>query len=407
MRNQPNCGGMKADRQSRLKSIAFSSMTFVGITMVSIPQLADAAWVCNPFGNVPAQTYPVGHQNHPLSIPPVSAVPSCTNGALLGPWNDSDGTPRYACLWKPTTVSGPLPLVVYLHPSMSSADNVQSDIMNNINTADLSGLANETGYILLAPQGRFTQHFYGDVYPNLPPSIPDNGSNPTISEQNSDLVNTGWDNWYRQLSPNGDVAVNGVTYKENVDAATVDHFIQNAKSAAQIDTKRIFMIGWSNGGAMAYLYGLNRPSGSAALGGDGVAAVAVYSAPDPFAALDDPCMQTPVGGTATNGQIHLYSISMPSYHVHNYCDVGGQCPNVKNLLTPSLVSQGSPVTEIIIKHDSNQTQVTPPACDQSCGVDTAIYGTSPGSLLGALNHASWPTAWTSSMFSFLKNHPLP
>ncbi|MGA9307744.1 MAG: hypothetical protein WBW31_20255, partial [Candidatus Sulfotelmatobacter sp.] len=45
-----------------------------------------------------------------------------------GTWNDSDGTARYACLYEPASasVSNPLPLLVWLHPSLVTADSITS-----------------------------------------------------------------------------------------------------------------------------------------------------------------------------------------------------------------------------------------------------------------------------------------
>ncbi len=45
-------------------------------------------------------------------------VPLCSRGTRLGPWNDADGTPRYACLYEPeaASASAPLPLLVFLQP---------------------------------------------------------------------------------------------------------------------------------------------------------------------------------------------------------------------------------------------------------------------------------------------------
>lgn len=70
---------------------------------------------------------------------------------------------------------------------------------------------------------------------------------------------------------------------------------------------------------MTILYALNTP---------GIAAGAVYSAPDPFGAFDDPCQQKPFGDNPA-----------PIYHVHNDCDVFGICPGGAELFD-SLVSSG-------------------------------------------------------------------
>ena len=70
---------------------------------------------CTRYGNSPA----------PYDPADVAVVPSCFGGALLGPVPDRNGTPRYACLYQPSSIStAPLPLVVYLHPSLATADSV-------------------------------------------------------------------------------------------------------------------------------------------------------------------------------------------------------------------------------------------------------------------------------------------
>src|SRR2546428_463903 len=90
----------------------------------------------------------------------------------------------------------------------------------------------------------------------------------------------GWDNWSRNFDPS-DAA-------ENVDAWAIDRFVAQQVASGRVDTNRIYVTGWSNGAAMGYIYGLSRPS---------IAAIAVYSAPDPFHAFKDPCPQVP----AVNG----------------------------------------------------------------------------------------------------------
>jgi dienelactone hydrolase len=183
---------------------------------------------CTPFGDPPATLIE-------------STPPTCPGGgARLGPWADPDGTPRWACLWKPSARSSrPRPLVVYLHPSLSTADGARThtNLLSFIDRADLSGDPTLAGFVLLAPQGRNTTHHY-------PPP---------------DAKGTGWDHWYRQFSPTGDVTVNGTLYPENVDAATLDHFIAELVATGGVDTRRIFLTGWSNGTSFAYEYALNRP----------------------------------------------------------------------------------------------------------------------------------------------------
>src|SRR5215469_7053262 len=183
----------------------------------------------------------------PPATPIANIVPLCTGGTRLGPWNDSDGTARYACLYEPkaAAASEPLPMLVFLHPSLVTADSLweSTNLLDYIDTYDLSDDPSRPGFIVLAPEGRDTTHYY-----------------PT-----ADAVGPGWDNWYRQFSP----AI--TSPHENVDAATIDHFIAAVIATGVIDERRIYLSGWSNGAAMAYEYGLNR--------GD-IASIAVYSAPD-------------------------------------------------------------------------------------------------------------------------------
>jgi dienelactone hydrolase len=342
-----------------------------------VASIANAT--CSPFGDAPAQMYPRIHA--PSTEPDCASVGATTLGTSADiAWKDSDGTPRYACLWKPSSMPGPMPLLVYLHPSMASAEWVtDTDLLDRIDTLDLSGDPARPGFILLAPQGRFSHHYYG--------------FSPTSLNQATDAIGTGWDTWYRQLNPDGDVTVNGVLYKENVDAAAIDHFIQQMVATGLVDTNRIYISGWSNGAAMAYLYALNRPN---------IAAMASYSALNPYAAFDDTCKQTPVAGVPANiSQSRMFSPATPTTHVHNYCDIWGECPNILKLQS-QLVAQGTPVTDVVI--DSQQRAMTPQ------GICMAICGNNPngnaGNTRGAVNHFRWPTQWTSAMGEFLRSHPL-
>src|SRR5437867_8919639 len=215
---------------------------------------------------------------------------TCAGGSMMATWPDPDGTTRQACLYEPASAStaNPLPVIVYIHPSLFTADTLQAPGMNLLsfqNTADLSGDPARPGFVVVAPEGRATQHFY--------PSPDDQG--------------TGWDNWYRQLDRRGrDVIVDGVTYPQNVDAATIDHFIDEEVATGKVDARRIYVTGWSNGAAMGFLYGLNRRR---------IAAAAVYTGPNPFEAFNDPCPQQPVGRRArSDGEIRVSNRRLPIYH---------------------------------------------------------------------------------------------
>jgi predicted esterase len=323
---------------------------------------------CTPFGDPPAEI-----QNGIVSAFIARHSPSCFRGETLGPWRDSDGTERYACLYEPPPKTGgaSLPLVVFLHGSLANADSIlATGLVPKSKSADL-GLG-PLGFYLLAPEGRETSHYY---------AAPDDKG-------------LGWDNWYRQLTPAGDVTIGGVTYKENVDASAIDHFIDVVTSSRKVDANRIYLSGWSNGAAMALLYALNRPR---------IAAAAVYSAPDPFSAFDDRCPQTPVDHAPSSiGDLELFNPHLPIMHVHNACDIGGICPNGLRFAA-QLRGVGNKIDDVIVDSEGHQVS----DCDPACGTNQNGAGeiSTSGSLRGFRNHVAWPAAWNDVMLKFMREHP--
>jgi len=337
--------------------------------LASLNRLAFAGAGCGPFGDPPAQ---VDRGWYASFVTARSSA--CPGGTRLGPWLDGNGDARYACLYQAARAGErePLPMLVYLHPSETSAYSVM-----------LTGLVGLTGkgalrdgnpgFILLAPQGRYTTHRYPGYDSNA----------------------LGWDNWYRQLSTAGAVRAGDATYDENADAASIDHFVGSMIATGKVDRRRIYVMGWSNGAAMALLYALNRPW---------VAAAAVYSAPDPFAALFDVCTQTPVDAAAVgDGQARVINPRVPLMHVHNDCDIGGICPNGSRFAARVRALGGS-VEDVII--DSSGVRV--PSCDDSCGTDEMANGQigTVASFRGLARHMRWPAQWNERMLTFLREHPL-
>jgi hypothetical protein len=320
--------------------------------------------LCGPFGNPPADTIS-------------AALPLCVGGVRLGPWTDSDGTRRYACRYEPASLtgSGSLPMVVYLHPSLFGTETIHLTNLLHYQESLPIGSGDRRGFIVLEPSGRKTTHYY--PFPNQ--------------------KGVGWDNWYRQLNPAGDVKVGDTVYKENVDAAAIDHFIAEEAAAGRVDRKRVYVTGWSNGAAMAYLYALNRSN---------IAALAVYSAPDPFGAFDDPCPQKPVHGAATaDSEVQIFNPRLPNMHIHNNCDVAGICPNCESL-TSQLMAAGASVSDTIV--DALGSRVS--ACMRACGADSkgdpAPVSNPLAWTLGLGNHSRWPLNWTRTMLEFFRDHPL-
>src|SRR5215472_1354439 len=342
------------------RNFAYLASLLVAIAMLTaLPRGAQAASACTPFGN-PPQTL--------ISNP----VPMCVGGKLLGPWNDSDGTPRYACLYAPAsgTTSNPLPLLVWIHPSLVTADSITSTNVLLFQD-DFSLVAGKTGFVVLTPEGRDTTHFY---------PAPDNQG-------------PGWDNWYRQFAP-GTVTVGGQKFPENVDAAAIDHFIGVVQATGTVLLNKTFVSGWSNGSAMSYIYALNRPN---------VNSTAVYSSPDPFRALNDPSPQTPVAGhTSSIAQIQVPNPDIKAYQVHNSCDIAGLCPNSELIISQVGAIGANPDDDVII----NDLKLEVGFCDPLCGTDPDGSSSNiPGVTLGSLNHIEWPYTWTEPMLEFLAAHP--
>jgi poly(3-hydroxybutyrate) depolymerase len=345
------------------KLTALRVLVLCAVASVAATARADT---CSPFGNAP----------RPMTTDVTQLT--CSGGTTMPTWSDPDGNTRTACLYEPASASAasPLPLIVYLHPSLFTADTIPTatNLLDFQNTADVSGDPARPGFIIVAPEGRSTQHFY--------PSPDDTG--------------TGWDNWYRQIDKRGrDVTAGDTTYPLNVDVATIDHFIDAEVATGKVDTRRIYVTGWSNGAAMGFLYGLNRP---------GIAAAAVYTGPDPFEAFNDPCPQTPVSRRArTNGEIRLSNKRLPVYHVHNACDIAGICPNGELLLS-QLLNIHVRFTDLIIADD--ETPVT--MCDAACGTnpdaDVNFADNPEGYTRGSQNHTRWPKSHTQGMLDFFRAH---
>ncbi len=345
--------------------VALRVLVLCAITSATATARADT---CSPFGNAPR---PVTPNNEPVT---------CYPGTTLPGWTDADGNARTACLYEPAAASAanPLPMIVYLHPSLFTADTLPAvtNILDFQDTADLTGDPARPGFIVIAPEGRSTQHFY--------PSPDDTG--------------TGWDNWYRQIDKKGrDVTVGDVTYPLNVDVATIDHYVDAEVATGKVDTRRIYVTGWSNGAAMGFLYGLNRA---------GIAAAAVYTAPDPFEAFNDPCPQTPVSRRArSDGEIRLTNKRLPVYHVHNACDIAGICPNGEFLLS-QLLDIRVRFTDLIINDD--ETPADPQMCDAACGTnpdgDVNFADNPEGYTRGSQNHTRWPKSQTQGMLDFFRDH---
>ncbi len=330
------------------------------LMIVALLALNVRAQTCGPFGDPPDAI---------ISDP----VPTCPmGGQLLGPWPDTSKTARYACLYQPATASTQhrLPLVMFLHGGGGNASGaaLSTNLLSFLTTANVSGDPSSPGFILLAPQGRNLNHA------NTPPPL---------------TQHTGWDQTYRQYNSQGTVSVQLIPYVENADAATFDHFIAAEIATDKVDANRIYVIGWSDGGATAYLYGLFRPN---------IAAIAVYSGPSPFQWGVDPCPQAAVTHAAANDwQIQITNGTLPTWQIKNSCDYMAICQSQEFMIN-DLLPLGISVEDVII--DANQNSVS--ACDPTCADPNATRT----NVVGLANHLRWPSNWTSEMLDFFSQHPL-
>ncbi len=347
----------------RLPTLSLGLFCLLAVPGNSAARQKGNVGACGPFGAPPA---------HFIKSP----VPYCLGGTRLGPWNDSDGNNRYACLYKPDPPAArPLPLLIYLHPSLVGTQSIHLTNLLHYQDSFQIGAGGRRGFIVLEPIGRKTAHYY---------PFPDKEA-------------VGWDNWYRQFNLAGDVTVRGTTYKENVDAATIDHFVAVEIASGIVDRKRIYVTGWSNGAAIGHLYALNRKN---------IAAVAVYSSPDPFGALEDPCPQKPINHPPNHdGEIQVFNSRVPILDIHTNCDIVGICPNCEQL-TRQVGAVGAKVSDIIVNSMGRQVK----KCMQACGTnpigDDDPISNPLGWTLGLVNHNLWPLTWTRTMLEFLRDHSL-
>lgn len=324
------------------------------ITAAVPPVPAEGEACAGIHGNPPFESAP-SIQGTVASLYPMELTCPLKGGEYLR-WEDAMATPREACLQIPENASPetPLPLLVFLHGSLFPGD--PQTILNNFDQefrrADLSGDASRPGFILLEVEGRDKPHHY---------PFPDDHA-------------WGYDNWYRNFDRD-DPAM-------NVDAATVDYFIAEVQARGITDPDRLYMSGWSNGAAMAMLYALNTP---------GVAATAVYSNPDPFVDVEDPCAQPPFGNNLR-----------PIMTVHNDCDIIGIC-TTGSLGMRDRFAETLPMLELeqlILAPDGSLTDECQARCDYSSDEPLGIVSD------GALRHLIWPLSRNEDLFTFLRERPL-
>jgi poly(3-hydroxybutyrate) depolymerase len=316
------------------------------------------------------------------------------------------GFTRHACIYRPSGASttSKRPLILWFHPGGDgSADLAGSEtgLLAKAESYDLTGDPTRPGFILVSVQGRNLR---------FPTAAPRDG-------QHHDF-------YYRDLrSPSS-----------NPDIANTDTLIDTMVQEGMVDTSRIYVAGWSNGGFFGQLYAIARGA-TATAGGNRIAAAAVFAAADPFAGISyDPFNETSVSDGAACG-LAAYPVSdTPILIVYRTADSGVACDAMQaacfaaepgHTTTQWLTDAsqaGLQVHGLLISgletgaaFDLNATTCT----DYSSACPTGDCTTVPLShaCLSLVNHLRWPdgaynnppsgTDHEVDMLQFLAAHPRP
>lgn len=301
-------------------------------------QTAGTPPTCSSHGAPPMRT-----------VQPVTKVPSCSKGKVLS--FEQNGVTRYACLNLPRQSEQEInrastrqwPLLVYLHGSLTTPDSLYRAGRNLFSLHDeypLSGDAEVKGFIVLSPEGR-----RAEAWP-------------------SESAHTGkgfhWDEWHRDPAT-------------NLDAQAIDRFIEKTIATGKVDSKRIYVFGWSNGAYMATLYGMWRS--------DRIAAIGQYAGADPWSRT--PC---PVAMTSER--------KVPIVTIRNLCDALVPCAST-SAWSSALTEQQWP-----FKLQSLDWKGAPSdaECSATCSKAKGLY-----------EHVRWPekAVLKDSLLAFLKQYTLP
>jgi poly(3-hydroxybutyrate) depolymerase len=299
---------------------------------------------------------------------------------------DGDGIDRYACLYQPpgATANAKRPLVVFLHGGGSgNAGNVYD--FTSLRTKAVSYVLGDDvarpGFFLLSIQGR-NLHY------------------PTFNDRDGHHH----DFYYRDLrSPSS-----------NPDIANLDRHIDDLVAAGLVDPRRIYVMGWSNGGFFGQMYAIARHA-TPTPGGNRVAAVAPYTAADPF--------NNTSREQAPSYQLNPYPAStVPIMLVSRSCDIV-VCNQAQ---ADSFASGFGTVTEpghiveqwvlqdlpIKVKNPNAQWRIVS-GIGQQTGACTPSSICTPA--IGLINHMRWPDGVADgsgidhepAMLDFLRANPLP
>jgi hypothetical protein len=204
------------------------------------------------------------------------------------------GFTRYACVGRPAgaSPSSPRPLVLWFHPGGLGADNLsETQLPGRYASFDLGGPNPDAGptgagFFLVAIQGRNLRF-------------------PTLANRDG----RHHDFYFRDLA----------SPSTNPDVAYADALVDDLVATGNVDPRRIYVMGWSNGAFFGQLYALARHA-TPTPGGSYVAAASVFSAGNPFEEVRwDVFAGTPRVGP-TSCQVAPPAVTVPIQMVYRTCD---------------------------------------------------------------------------------------
>jgi hypothetical protein len=103
--------------------------------------------------------------------------------------------------------------------------------------------------------------------------------------------------------------------------------------------------------------------------------------------------------------VRLFNRRLPTYHIHNDCDIAGICP-YGELLRSELESLRIGFTDVIINSSQQRVAACLDACGTNPDADMDPANNPLGYTQGSANHGRWPSLWTQDMLDFFRTHPL-
>lgn len=299
---------------------------------------------------------------------------------------DSQNVDRYACLYQPPEASSnaKYPLVVFLHGGGAGmAGNIYNftSLRTKAATYVLGDDATRPGFFLLSIQGR-NLHY------------------PTFNNRDG----RHHDFYFRDLR----------TTSTNPDITNLDRHLDDLVATGKVDPRRIYMMGWSNGGFFSQMYGIARHT-TPTPGGNRVAAVVPYTAADPF--------HNTSRDQAPSYQLDPYPTStLPIMLVSRSCDIIACNQAQADWFEADFGTATEPghIVDSWIAQDLPNKVKNPNALWRivtGTGQETNVCSSNSfcTPTIGLINHMRWPDGVADSsgndheptMLDFLRAHPLP